>query len=157
MNFTQLLGRDGNKVTFNEKSMRLTEVDAAGKIINSSVRFQFDRAQQGNAKGMLTFMAEGKMPADSTRIFHLYPGSAETIKTRPLVHLTDGVQHRDQESFKIETPNGTYYYHKQGAGFASIFDKDGNDWLGYRPGDGPAGEYRGIPNMGYPEGYCHPG
>ena len=57
----------------------------------------------------------------------------------------------------IESQNATYYYHKQGAAFASILDKDGNDWLGYRPGGGPAGEYRGIPNMGHPEGYCHPG
>jgi hypothetical protein len=69
----------------------------------------------------------------------------------------DAVDYQEQESFKIETPSVTYYYHKQGAGFASIIDKDGHDWLSYRPGGGPAGEYRGIPNMGHPEGYCHPG
>jgi len=65
--------------------------------------------------------------------------------------------HEGQESFRIDTPNATYYYHRFGAGFASIEDTDGRDWLGYRPGGGSAGEYRGIPNMGYPEGYCHPG
>jgi hypothetical protein len=161
MNFTQLLGRSGDEVTFNKKSMRLAEVDAAGKIIEASVRFQFDKVPdfngQGNAKGTLTFMADGQTAADSTRTFHLYLGSAEAVQVPPVVRVTDGVQHRGQESFKIETQDATYYYHKQGAGFASIIDKDGNDWLGYRPGGGPAGEYRGIPNMGHPEGYCHPG
>jgi hypothetical protein len=157
IDFKQLLRRSGKEFTFNEKSMRLTEVDAADNIINSSVRFQFDRARRGNAKGTLTFIAEGKTSADSTRIFHLYLGVTDTVPMEPLVTITDGVHHRDQESFKIEAQNATYYYHKQGAGFASIFDKDGNDWLGYRPGGGPAGEYRGIPNMGHPEGYCHPG
>ncbi|MHC4166433.1 MAG: FG-GAP repeat domain-containing protein [Planctomycetota bacterium] len=162
IDFRQLLTRSGSRMPFNEKAMRLTEVDAAGKIIDDSVPFQFDEApdfnRQSNAKGTLTFVAEGKTPADSTRTFHLYPGSPAAVRMKqPLVSITDGVQHRGQESFKIDSPNATYYYHKQGAGFASIFDKDGNDWLGHRPGGGPAGEYRGIPNMGHPEGYCHPG
>jgi len=161
LNFTKLLGRSGSVVEFDEKAMRLTEVDTEGNNINNSVLFQFDKApdsnRRDNAKGTLTFIAEGETPADSTRIFYLYLGSAGAVRTGPLVSLTDGGQHRGQESFKIETPIATYYYHKKGAGFASIFDKDGNDWLGYRPGGGPAGEYRGIPNMGHPEGYCHPG
>lgn len=75
----------------------------------------------------------------------------------PLVRVTETMDYQGQESFKIMTQNATYYYHKQGAGFASMIDKDGNDWLSYQPGGGPAGEYRGIPNMGHPEGYCHPG
>ena len=137
------------------------EVDVGGKIVDDWVPLQFDKAadfnRKTNAKGTLTFIAKGKTPAYSTRTFHLHLGSGRPVHTSLLVRVTDGVQHRGQESFKIETPNGTYYYHKQGAGFASMFDKDGNDWLGYRPGGGPAGEYRGIPNMGHPEGYCHPG
>ncbi|MHC4699349.1 MAG: FG-GAP repeat domain-containing protein, partial [Planctomycetota bacterium] len=138
MNLTQLLGRSGNKVMFNESAMKLTEVDAAGKVVDGSVRFQFDKApdfdRQDNAKGTLIFIADGKMPADSTRTFHLYLGSPDKVRRRPLVSVTDGVHYRGQESFKIETPEATYYYHKQGAGFASIIDKDGNDWLGYSPG-----------------------
>ena len=80
-----------------------------------------------------------------------------------LVACTDNVRHKDQDSIKIATTKATYYYHKKGAAFASLEDADGNDWLGYNPGVGPisksgsGGQYRGLPNMGYPEGYCHPG
>jgi hypothetical protein len=71
--------------------------------------------------------------------------------------VADDVEYKGQDSYKIAADNATYYYHKQGAGFAAMVDKQGNDWIGYRPGGGPAGQYRGIPNMGHPEGYCHPG
>jgi len=165
LNFTKLLEQAGRKADFNETSMRLTEVDTADTIIDDSIMFQFDKAKDydavNNAKGTLTFIANGITPANSKRTFALClgdVGNAHSLPSfEPLVSITDGIQFRSQESFKIETPKATYYYHKQGAGFAAILDKDGNDWLGYRPGGGPAGEYRGIPNMGHPEGYCHPG
>lgn len=165
VNFTQLLERIGKTIKFDSKSIRVTEVDNSGKIINNSVRFQFDKDPdfnpRTNAKGTMTFIADGKTYPDSTRIFHIYFSQTniahKTPSFEPLVHLTDDVNYQDQESFKIETQNATYYYHKKGAGFARIEDKNGSDWLGYRPGGGPAGEYRGIPNMGHPEGYCHPG
>ena len=38
------------------------------------------------------------------------------------------------DCFKVETPTATYVYGKRGAGFASIIDKDGRDWVSYRPG-----------------------
>ena len=68
----------------------------------------------------------------------------------------------DQEAFEIRTPSARYLYHKVGGGFSSLVDRDGNDWLGYRPGGGPAGAYRGLPNMAYrPKGdrnnHFHPG
>jgi hypothetical protein len=165
MNFTQLFRQIDKRGRFDSKSIRVTEVDASGEIINRSVRFQFDKDPdfdpKTNAKGKITFMADGNTHCDSTRIFHVYFSNAEAAHTppffTPLVCLTDKVEYQGQESFKIEAQNATYYYHKQGAGFARIEDKDGNDWLGYRPGGGPAGQYRGIPNMGHPDGYCHPG
>jgi hypothetical protein len=165
MNFTQLFRRIGKAVRFDSDSIRIAEVDASGQIINRLVPFQFDRDTnfdpRTNAKGRIIFMADGDTDAGSTRVFHVYFSHADSAHSLPsfkqLVRLTDEVEYHGQESFKIETQNATYYYHKQGAGFARIEDKDGNDWLGYRPGGGPAGQYRGTPNMGHPEGYCHPG
>lgn len=60
------------------------------------------------------------------------------------------------DCFKIVTPSATYFYDKAGAGFTSIVDKDGNDWIGWRPGGKQDGEYRGIPNMGLNQ-FGHPG
>jgi hypothetical protein len=166
INFTKLLKRIGKKEKISIQSIIVTEVDASGKIINRIVKFQFDEAPdfnpRTNAKGTITFIADEKTRANSTRTFHIYFSHIFTPHSpishaEPIVRLNETVNYQGQDSFKIETQNATYYYHKQGAGFARIEDKDGNDWLGYRPGGGPAGEYRGIPNMGYPEGYCHPG
>jgi len=76
------------------------------------------------------------------------------------VGLKADIVDEGQEAFVIETPAATYCYHKEGGGFSSLIDGDGRDWISYRPGDGPAGEYRGIPNMvfrGADRGYLHPG
>ncbi len=63
------------------------------------------------------------------------------------VVVTTEASYEGQESFKVETPAATYYYHKEGAGFASIKDNDGVDWISYHPSGGSAGSYRGIPNL----------
>jgi hypothetical protein len=154
----------------NEGSVRVVEVASDGKVIDDSVVFQFDEALQHDARagasGKLTFMLKGMTPAAGTRIFQVYfggPSDLPATELEGLVACTDDVQHEGQDSIKIVTNNVTYYYHRKGAAFASLEDTDGNDWLGYNPGVGPisrsgsGGKYRGLPNMGHPEGYCHPG
>jgi hypothetical protein len=55
--------------------------------------------------------------------------------------------------FKIVTESATYFYDKAGAGFTSILDRDGIDWINFHPEgtpgvpDGQSGWFRGIPNM----------
>ena len=61
------------------------------------------------------------------------------------------------DCFKVETPTATYLYGKRGAGFASILDKDGRDWVSYRPGGKARGEYRGLPKCGQPTKFFHCG
>ena len=63
----------------------------------------------------------------------------------------------EQESFRVQTATGTWIYHKHGAGFASLIDPEGRDWLSFRPWGGSDGIYRGIPNLAYPENVYHPG
>jgi hypothetical protein len=65
--------------------------------------------------------------------------------------------HGEMDCFKVETPNATYLYGKKGAGFASILDKDGRDWISYRPGNKAKGEYRGLPKCGQPTKFFHCG
>jgi hypothetical protein len=55
--------------------------------------------------------------------------------------------------FKIVTESATYFYDKAGAGFTSILDRDGIDWINFHPEGVPGvpggqwGWFRGIPNM----------
>jgi len=153
-----------------EGSIRVVEVASDGRVIDDSVAFQFDGASPDGARsstrGKLTFMLKGTTAPSSTRTFHVYFGGPKNLghcEFEGLVAATDNVQHEGQDSIKIATNNATYYYHKKGAAFASLEDRDGNDWLGYHPGvgaisqSGSGGKYRGLPNMGHPEGYCHPG
>jgi hypothetical protein len=77
------------------------------------------------------------------------------------VRVSELPSYRGQPTFRIETGRGaatlvTYYYHRRGAGFASLIDRDGKDWITWRPGGGPEGEFRGVPNLGL-ERCCHPG
>jgi hypothetical protein len=128
---------------------RVLEIDDAGTVVDAAVLFQHD------AEG-LVFLLTGTTPADATRHFRVELGP-DAAAVGPLVTLIDGVEDEGQESYQVITPGATWFYHRQGAGFSSLIDRDGLDWLGYHPDGGSAGEYRGIPNMGHPEGYCHPG
>ena len=137
-------------------SICVMEIDKEGNVIDDSVPFQFDKGSEFN----LTFILKGKTAADETRNYEVRIGKKSCRNRRdvlPLVSVTDVNEHEGQESYKIETQNATYYYHKLGAGFASMEDKDGADWIGFHPTGGTGGHYRGIPNTGYPDDYCHPG
>lgn len=64
--------------------------------------------------------------------------------------------------FKVVTDSATYFYDKAGAGFTSMLDRDGIDWINFHPEgtpgvtDGQWGWFRGIPNMARGE-FGHPG
>ena len=73
------------------------------------------------------------------------------------IRVSDVTLHGDIDCFKIETPTATYVYGKKGAGFASILDKDGRDWVAYHPADKSKGEYHGLPKCGQPTKFFHCG
>jgi hypothetical protein len=171
LDLTRLLGRLGRPAPGDDPAIRVVEVDAAGRMIHEMVPVQFDKAPDYDPKttlrGTLTFALWGKTAACAERVFHVYFDFKRHLTmthiSAPAVVVRPEVEHEGQESFKIETSGATYYYHKQGGGFASIEDKDGNDWLSYNPGVGAAsnsgsgGKYRGLPNLVHPEGCFHPG
>ena len=71
------------------------------------------------------------------------------------LRVSETTLHGDVDCFRIETPTATYLYGKRGAGFASILDPQGRDWIGYRHGGKAAGEYRGLPKNAPSGGYFH--
>jgi putative heme-binding domain-containing protein len=73
------------------------------------------------------------------------------------VRVSEVTIHGEMACFKVETPTATYVYGKKGAGFASILDKDGHDWISYRPDGKARGEYRGLPKCGQPTKFFHCG
>lgn len=140
------------------ESLRLMELDSAGRVLDSDVLFQFDADSTDGTTGSLIWVLKGHTNADAHRYYCLSEeADRSSTSLPPLVTLIGGVMHEGQESFRITTPAATYLYHKQGAGFASMLDPDGNDWLSYHPWGGSDGKYRGIPNLVHPEGYFHPG
>src|SRR5215510_8482356 len=105
--------------------------------------------------GALRFVAFGAGGALSfVAAFAFFSGNTSAA---PPVSVTDEVLFGDMECFRIETPSATYLYGKRGAGFASILDPDGHDWISFKPGGKALGEYRGLPKCGQPVKYFHCG
>jgi hypothetical protein len=169
LNFTQALAPLGQSFAFPESSIRVIEVDASNNVLDSAVPFQFDKDPAwdatANAKGTLIFLMKGATAANATRTYHVYfDNAAKTPATvTTLVSLTDNVTWEGQSSYQIDTASlsgGTttrFYYQKAAGAFASMIDKQSRDWIGFHTSGGYAGDFRGIPNLIYPEGQFHPG
>ena len=133
--------------------LQAVEVDAAGAIVAPRLPCQLDIDGEQAIAALLLSEATA---ADRARTFRIQQ-SAHPPPVETLVALRPDVMHQGQASYHITTPAATYFYHAQGAGFASLIDRDSNDWLSYRPYGGSDGKYRGIPNLAHPENYFHPG
>jgi hypothetical protein len=70
------------------------------------------------------------------------------------VAVLDGVVDEGRDCIEVRTPFATFFYDEVGAGFTSIVDRSGHDWVSFSDATGADGEYRGIPNLG---SCCHPG
>ncbi len=146
-------------------SFAVVRVDTADGTFQADIPFQIDAAFEQPSRYILTFILTQNLPRHTFHHYHLYFSSngvtSATVDSQ--VTVREVADHKGQYSYKISTPHAVYYYHKYGAGFAGLEDRDGNDWLSYNPGVGEksgvgsGGMYRGTPNSGYPEGYCHPG
>lgn len=78
-----------------------------------------------------------------------------------------GVTVHEREQFDIPvigitTASGTWTYELLAGGFNSLRDPDGNEWIGFAPGeqkvpDGASNVFRGLPNLVHPDRFGHPG
>ncbi len=167
IDFTTLFGALGEPGQVDLDSLRVVEVDNTDQIIDDAVPFQFDPNEgydaATNAKGTLIWPLQGLTAAGDQRSYHLYFGTTgqgfTPAAVAPQILVEDGVVDEEADSIRLVTPGGIYYYHKEGGGFSSLLDGDGNDWIGYSTATGSAGEFRGIPNLAPPAvgGHFHPG
>lgn len=167
IDFSEQLTNLGASDNFDESSLRVAEVTADGNLLHDEVPFQFDNGEFINEpNGTLLWLMDGSTAVNESRHYQIYFDSVGTYT--PPAPMIDRVIHADtkgyrgQQSFVIETMddastiNAAYYYHREGGAFASIYDRNGNDWVGYYNTDGSesGGEYRGLPNLG---DVFHPG
>lgn len=166
INFTQYLNNSGSG-EFDEDSIRVVEVAENGGLINSNVPFQFDKSPnynaQTNASGELVWIVKESTAKNTDRYYQVYfdltNKNFSKADFEPLITTTDNVNYKEFQSIRIETQTADYYYHKTGGGFASLIDKEGNDWINWNSQTGARGDFRGIPNMVHPNdgGHFHPG
>lgn len=165
LNLTPLLVAQGGSGAINLNSLCVDEL-AGGNVVDNAVVFQFDQAADYNAtskaRGTLTFLMAGNTAANATREFRLHFATAGGFSAPSFadqVNVTDGVAHKGYTSIRIVTGDAEYFYHKPGGGFATLLDKNNNDWIGWNTASGGAGDFRGIPNMVHPNdgGFFHPG
>jgi len=163
---TALLQEMQASLAVEPETLRVSEVDPQGNLLNGAVPFQFDPVANyhpsTNASGTLVFLLSGTTGETATRYFHCYFGGTNgppppSPTNQVSIESSPPIPYQGQSSFRISTPGASYYYHIAGAGFASMSDPDGNDWISFRPLGGSDGAYRGIPNLVYPEGHFHPG
>jgi hypothetical protein len=147
--------------SFAPTAFRVVEVDAQDRRLRDRVPFQIDPGDGTDPRRLLVLLLDADTEADATRRFHVYMGDGPEESSRAAddvnVRVTDDVPWYGQPAVQVQTPWGTWVYHKEGAGFASLLDREGRDWISYRPEGGSAGEYRGIPNLVHPGGHFHPG
>lgn len=166
VDFTALLYQAGAAGRFDPDSVRVVEVDS-GLIVDPAVPYQFDRAPGydalDSAQGTLVILLTGVTPAEATRTYHVYFGTTGSVYDDPkfpnLVALSTITDTYGYDTFRLNTPAGSYHFHKAGGGFASLFDKEDKDWIAWNPAPRGAGDFRGVPNMVHPRdgGYFHPG
>ena len=167
VNFTNLWQSIGITDSFDADSIRVVEVDGSGNVLDANVPFQFDPAASFNAStnalGTLTLILTGTTSASTTRLYYVYfgptGGSYPAPTFTPMSTKSATVTDAGFSAFKVETTAGNWYYHKDGGGFSSLDDTNGNDWISYSTATGADGDFRGIPNMVHPTdcGFFHPG
>jgi len=164
LDFTALMSGSAFKDSISLNSLALYEVNATGVVIDKNVLFQFDPAAGYNgatkALGSLIFIMKGASSPYQERRFKLYFDNEfrETKAPASLINFSHMDAYEGQPTYRIKTPTSEYFYHETSGGFASLKDKDGNDWISYHSDesiDGFKGRYRGIPNIAPPE--FHPG
>ncbi len=165
VDFTAQLASAGETANIDTNSIRVIETAPDGSVLDASVPFQFDPDDgfdgSTNAAGTVMVLMGGNTPAGTERTFDIYfddvAAGHTVVSFADQVTVTDNVADAGENTLQVATASTTWFFDKDGGGFTSVLDADGNDWVSYGPAAGSAGQYRGIPNMVFPEGIMHPG
>ena len=164
IDFTAALASAGEFTALDLDSLRVVRANASGQALDTDVSFQFDPAAgfdaATNAVGELVIRLAGTAIDTDFRRYDFYfdvvgeSFAPAVVASRVFVSNT---LDEGQNALQIDTATSSYFLQEQGASLSSLVDSDGEDWINYRIGGGSAGDYRGIPNLVYPESEFHPG
>ena len=160
VDFGAALAAMGVNGTLVADSIRVVETDAGGNVTDSAPGYQFDPSSSSSESGKLIICLSGDTSIITTRYYQAYfatSGSHSPPGTSPLVQTDSNSSDGGFASLRFDTPIGTWQYHYTGAGFSSLDDLNGNDWINWSTANGSNGAYRGIPNLAFNSGYFHPG
>ncbi len=161
VDFTALMRARHLRGAFDPRSLIVHELDAAGKPLPEPVPHQFEYTKTG---GVLMVYLAGATPrpevkrtaAALTRTFAITFGSVpRAYDVQRLVTAIDNSDDGFELSFKVVTPNSFFFIEKKSHGVSALIDRDRSNWIGYNPGKGSSGEFRGLPNVTPVE--FHPG
>lgn len=156
----------GSAEVFDPTSLRVVEVSSEDGGVGVPVPSQYDAVD-----GETIWLLEGETDSAAIRRFHVYFGCADR-PTAPApgearVALVDEPPSgtvlpsdpREHPTLYIRTEAGTWGYRTRGGAFGNLVDRDGRDWISSdpTPGTRAGGEFRGTPNMPYPDGWFHAG
>jgi len=137
---------------------QLVELDGFGSVMHDQVPFQIDPAYPPITPTLLHFWMLPNPAKPAVRFFRLYLDACPFEgKEQPSQVILDEAIVAGQAAYRIHTPCADYAIQLENGGLASLVDPEGQDWISYNTAAGSAGEYRGIPNIKYPDGYLHPG
>jgi uncharacterized repeat protein (TIGR02543 family) len=164
VDFTTALTLVGETLALDVDSIRVVRANSAGQVIDANVDFQFD-ADAGfdpltNASGEFVIEMSGTALPTDLRHYDIYfdvVGEAFSPYAVTNRLAVSNVADEGQNALQVDTAAGSYFLQDQGASLSSLVDSAGQDWIGYSVATGSAGEYRGVPNLIYPEGEFHPG
>ncbi|MEM7276175.1 MAG: VCBS repeat-containing protein, partial [Actinomycetota bacterium] len=152
------LGLTGNADT---ASVRVVEVNNVNTVLDPVVPVQFAPDGVGSPQGTLLIQLQGTLPAGATRSYHVYfdldGEDVDPAPFTPPVTIDTAATDEGVATYAITTAIGTYQFDTAGGGFSSLDDVDGNDWINYSTAPGGLGEFRGFPNLIFPENQFHPG
>ncbi len=151
--FSRVLDRDGNDwVAFHRDPLKVHPASAAAGYRGiPNLLFGRDNPDAGRSNNVHQSIAK------TAQSWLVSNKGALASAQKQSINVSDEILFGDLDCFRIETPSATYLYGKRGAGFASILDPQGNDWISYRHGNKAAGEYRGMPKNGQPTKFFHCG
>ncbi len=152
VDFNSLLTAAGGTGTVDTATVRVVEV-SGNNPTGPSLPVQVD---DDNGTKKLVFLAPATSAgAHRYDVYFDKAGASVPTQSAATPITLSSADDAGQDSYKIATTAGTWYFQKQGGAFSSFDDASGADWIGYENNASSNRRFRGTPNLN--DDWYHPG